>query len=154
MLLYNNESSLLFIDKNDANHLINFDLEKGVVSDEIRTTTKLGSEGISMMVNEFKNAQHTPSQLLQGMNGRNMFTIDPRVNSAHRIAVERPYKTDPMFSTMGTSMAGSLALGSFDGKIRMYKQVGQDAKTLLPGLGDPIISIEVSRDGLWVLATT
>ena len=55
---------------------------------------------------------------------------------------------------MGTSMAGSLALGSYDGKIRLYKQVGQDAKTLLPGLGDPIKAVEVSRDGLWVLATT
>ena len=51
-------------------------------------------------------------------------------------------------------MSGSLALGSFDGKIRLYKEVGQDAKTLLPGLGDPIKSVEVSRDGLWVLATT
>ena len=53
-----------------------------------------------------------------------MFTIDPRVSTAHRIAAERPYKTDPMFSTMSTSMAGSLALGSYDGKIRLYKQVG------------------------------
>lgn len=59
-----------------------------------------------------------------------------------------------MFSTIGTSMAGALALGSFDGKIRLYKQVGQDAKTLLPGLGNPIKSVEVSRDGQWVLATT
>ena len=59
-----------------------------------------------------------------------------------------------MFSTLATSMSGSLALGSFDGKIRLYKEVGQDAKTLLPGLGDPIKSVEVSRDGLWVLATT
>lgn len=88
------------------------------------------------------------------MNERNMFTIDPRVNNEHRIAAERPYKTNPMFSTIGTSMAGSLAMGSYDGKIRLYKQVGQDAKTLLPGLGDPIKAIEVSRDGLWVLATT
>lgn len=53
-----------------------------------------------------------------------MFTIDPRVNSDSRIASERPYKTNPMFSTIGTSMAGALALGSFDGKIRLYKEVG------------------------------
>ena len=32
--------------------------------------------------------------------------------------------------------------------------LGQDAKTLLPGLGDAIIHLEVSRDGVWVLATT
>ena len=83
-----------------------------------------------------------------------MFTIDPRLNSDSRIATEKPYKTNPMFSTISTSMAGALALGSYDGKIRLYKQVGQNAKTLLPGLGDPIKAVEVSRDGLWVLATT
>ena len=88
------------------------------------------------------------------MNERNMFTIDPRINSDHRVATERVYKTNPMFSAIGTSMSGNLALGSYDGKIRLYKQVGQDAKTLLPGLGDAIKSVEVSRDGTWVLATT
>ena len=107
-----------------------------------------------MIVNEFKNAQNTPSELIKGISERNVFTIDPRLNSQSRIAAERPYKTNPMFSTLATSMSGSLALGSFDGKIRLYKEVGQDAKTLLPGLGDPIKSVEVSRDGLWVLATT
>jgi len=88
------------------------------------------------------------------MNSRNMFTIDPRLNGDKKVAVERPYKTDVMFSAIGTSMSGNLALGSADGKIRLYQQVGKDAKTLLPGLGDPIKSVEVSRDGLWVLATT
>lgn len=77
-----------------------------------------------MIVNEFKNAQNTASQLFQGISGRSIFTIDPRVNQDHRIAAERAYKTNPMFSTMSTSMAGCLALGSFDGKIRLYKQVG------------------------------
>jgi hypothetical protein len=49
---------------------------------------------------------------------------------------------------------GNLALGGLDGAIRLYKKVGDDAKTLLPGLNDPILSIEVSRDALWILATT
>jgi hypothetical protein len=44
-------------------------------------------------------------------------------------------------------LAGGLAIASDNGEIRLYKKVGQDAKTLYPGLGDPIISIEVSRDG-------
>jgi len=54
------------------------------------------------------------------MNKRNMFTIDPRLNGDSKIAAQRPYKTDPMFSSIGTSMTGNLALGSFDGKIRLY----------------------------------
>ena len=51
-------------------------------------------------------------------------------------------------------MHGNLAIGSKDGAIRLYKQVGQSAKTLLPGLGQPILYVDVSLDGKWVLATT
>jgi hypothetical protein len=34
LLLHNNECSMLFIDKNDKNRLINFDLETGKVVEE------------------------------------------------------------------------------------------------------------------------
>jgi hypothetical protein len=50
-------------------------------------------------------------------------------------------------------MQGGFAIGSHNGEIRFYKEVGQNAKTLLPGLGEPIKSIDVSLDGEWVLAT-
>lgn len=50
-------------------------------------------------------------------------------------------------------MNGGFALGNANGEIRLYKQVGQNAKTLLPGLGEPIKAIDVSLDGEWLLAT-
>ena len=50
-----------------------------------------------------------------------MSTFDPRLNTADKIASSRPYKTDPMFSCVATSESGKLAVGSFDGKIRLYK---------------------------------
>lgn len=106
IMLHNQESSMLFIDKNDKNRLVNYDLESGKIADEFNLKEKLGENGASMIVNEFKNASNTASQLFQGISERNMFTIDPRINSQTRIAAERPYKTNPMFSTMGTSMAG------------------------------------------------
>ena len=59
-----------------------------------------------------------------------------------------------MFSSITTTLTGGLAIGSKDGKIRLYKECGKDARTLLPGLGDPIVAIEASMDGQWVLATT
>lgn len=51
-------------------------------------------------------------------------------------------------------MVGGLAVGSLNGEIRLYKEVGQNAKTLLPGLGDPIRALDMSLDGHWVVATT
>jgi len=83
-----------------------------------------------------------------------MFTLDPRLDTTDKIAKNRAYKKDPQFSTLSTSLTGGLAIGSANGDIRLYKSVGMDAKTLLPGMGDAINSIEVSRDGNWVLATT
>ncbi len=35
----------------------------------------------------------------------------------------------------------------------MYKECGQNAKTLLPGLGEPIKSVDISLDEKWILAT-
>ena len=56
IMLHNNESSMLFIDKNDKNRVVNYDLESGKIADEFRTHSKFGESGISMIVNEFKNA--------------------------------------------------------------------------------------------------
>ena len=56
IMLHNNESSMLFIDKNDKNRVFNYDLESGKIADEFRTHSKFGEGGISMIVNEFKNA--------------------------------------------------------------------------------------------------
>lgn len=47
-----------------------------------------------------------------------------------------------------------MAIGSLDGSIRLYKEVGQNAKNLLPGLGDPIRAVDMSVDGTWIVATT
>ena len=51
---------------------------------------------------------------------------------------------------------GCIAVGSNDGQVRMYsdKNVGQIAKTAIPGLGLPITAIDATYDGAWVLATT
>ena len=47
-------------------------------------------------------------------------------------------------------------MGSNDGQVRMYsdKNVGQIAKTAVPGLGLPITAVDATYDGAWVLATT
>ena len=35
----------------------------------------------------------------------------------------------------------------------MFDQIGKNAKTALPALGDPILGVDVSSDGRWVIAT-
>ena len=83
-----------------------------------------------------------------------MFTLDPRVNGKVKAVQEKIYKTNYEFNKASTTLQGGIAVGSLNGEIRLYKELGQNAKTLLPGFGDPIRALDMSMDGHWVLATT
>jgi len=51
--------------------------------------------------------------------------------------------------------AGNFCVGSRDGHVKMYTSTDQKrAKTDLAGLGAPVIAIDTTKDGKWVLATT
>ncbi|KAJ9521148.1 hypothetical protein QJQ45_022851 [Haematococcus lacustris] len=67
----------------------------------------------------------------------------------------KDYSRGTNFQCMATSGDGFVAVGSKDGKVRLYdgKKMTQ-AKTAIPGLGAPITAIDVTHDGKWVLATT
>jgi len=59
------------------------------------------------------------------------------------------------FSCFQTTGTGCVAVGSADGKIRLYSTTSmKQAKTSFPGAGAPITHIDVTFDGKWVLATT
>ena len=59
------------------------------------------------------------------------------------------------FRCMATTGDGCVAVGSDDGKIRLYSDTSmRQAKTSFPGLGSPITAIDVTHDGKWILATT
>ena len=88
------------------------------------------------------------------MNSKTIYQLDPRIGQSNNVVNEKYYKTDPTFTTICPGMDGGFAMGSMNGDIRLYKQVGQNAKTLLKGLGEPIKAIDVSLDGMWVLATS
>lgn len=66
---------------------------------------------------------------------------------------EKNYKTAVQFISAGVNVQGGFATGSMNGEIRLYKEVGQIAKTLFPGLGEPIIGLDASLDSRWLLAT-
>ncbi|CAD7702486.1 unnamed protein product [Ostreobium quekettii] len=64
--------------------------------------------------------------------------------------------TGTKFTCMATSGDGSVAVGSADGKIRLYSNNLKltRAATQLPPLGPGITELDVSCDGKWVIGTT
>jgi len=66
----------------------------------------------------------------------------------------KQYTSKNKFSGVTTTASGKLAVASEKGDIRLYDTVGKIAKTALTPLGDPIIGVDVSADGRWIVATT
>lgn len=90
---------------------------------------------------------------LVGVNSKAIFSLDPRLPKG-KIAAIKTYTGTQAFSTVTSVPSGGFCAGTKKGEIKLFKQVGQIAKTSFPGLGEAIVSVEVTADGSWVLGTT
>ncbi len=88
------------------------------------------------------------------MNKNQVFSLDPRLSGKNKIAQNQTYAKAPNLSCVGANGSGHVATGDLKGEIRMFSEISKRAKTLLPGLGDPVIGIDVTEDGNYILATT
>lgn len=122
--------------------------------EQFQADKSIDTSKIRHLTNKWKNGQTSTESTFVGVNDRAIFTFDTRLSTKEKAAQSKIYKTNPEFNQVATTLNGGLAIGSLNGEIRLYKEVGQNAKTLLPGLGDPIRGIDMSIDGTWVVATT
>jgi hypothetical protein len=103
-----------------------------------------------------KYSQLTNEQTLTGIHADGLFRIDPRL-SGNKLVKDNTYKLNRTrnnkFLTLATTEKGYIAVGSEKGDIRLYDRLGVNAKSALPSIGDPIVGIDVSSDGRWLLAT-
>jgi len=91
--------------------------------------------------------------IILGYNQNSLFTLDGRINNNNKIVSIKNYRTLPKFSCISSTEKGNVVLGSNNGEIRLYKDIGQNAKTLLQCYGDPIRSIDTTKDGNYILCT-
>jgi hypothetical protein len=151
LLLHENENKLLFIDPNEADMIKCFDFEKEKVVEEWEAT---GVKEFKSFYGETKNAQSTPSSNIIACSNKGMYTLDPRVNKSDKAVNQKVYSTNYLFNRISANLNGQIAIGSKNGEIRMYSKMGQNAKTMLPGMGEEITGLDISKDGSWILATT
>ncbi|KAI1358441.1 VID27 cytoplasmic protein [Xylaria arbuscula] len=151
VMLHNEDRNMILQKDNDPNKLYRMDLEYGKVVDEWNV-----HEDIPVLEfapeNKFAQMTHEPTFL--GVSKNALFRVDPRLSGAKLVDSQlKQYASKNDFSALSTTEKGYIAVASNKGDIRLFDRLGINAKTHIPALGEPIIGLDVSADGRWVLAT-
>ena len=148
ILLQQQDTRLLYLNKARPNIVYNLDLTRCQIVDEF----KIKEAPLGGICHLNKLSQLTDSGQFLGFTGGSLYMIDPR--DPNKIVKDYTYSKSIDLSCMATTQQGYIAAGSETGDIRLYKEIGKRSTTNFPGLGHPIISIDTTKDGSWMLATT
>jgi hypothetical protein len=124
------------------------DIEKGQIISEF----SLKDKAFIQLAHRSKMSPLTDDLTYFGLSLNGIFLVDPR--DQNQIVQEYTYSTAPAFQCMGTTEQGHIAVGSESGEIKLYKEIGKRAATTFPDLGGSIKSIDLTKNGHWILATT
>ncbi|KAI9816505.1 MAG: hypothetical protein M1827_001637 [Pycnora praestabilis] len=151
VMLHAEDSNMILQNENDPHSLYRMDLEYGKVVDEWKVHDDIP---VNTFAPEKKFSQMSGEQTFLGLSRNALYRIDPRVAGNKLIDSElKQYTSKNDFSAAATTEKGYIAVASNKGDIRMFDRLGINAKTHIPALGEPIIGLDVSADGRWVLAT-
>ncbi|KAK2466258.1 hypothetical protein APHAL10511_001900 [Amanita phalloides] len=152
VMLHDQDTKMILMNPTDPNSLYNMDIERGKVVEEWKVHEDVV---VNHIAPDNKFAPTTREQTIIGASHNALFRIDPRISGTKLVESQfKQYVSKNKFSGVATTAAGKLAVASEKGDIRLYDSLGKIAKTALPPLGDPIIGIDVTADGRWIVATT
>ncbi|KAK0645077.1 Vacuolar import and degradation protein 27 [Lasiodiplodia hormozganensis] len=152
VMLHMEDRDMILQNPDNPNSLYRLDLERGAVVDEWKVHDDIP---VSIFAPEKKYSQMTGEQTLLGLSHNALYRIDPRLSGNKLVDSNlKQYTVKNDFSAAATTEKGYIAVASNKGDIRMFDRLGINAKTALPAIGDPIIGVDVSADGRWILATT
>ncbi|KAI4611939.1 uncharacterized protein J4E88_010654 [Alternaria novae-zelandiae] len=152
VMLHQQDRDMILQNLENPNNLYRMDLETGTVVDEWKVHDDIP---VKVFAPENKFAQMSGEQTFLGLSDNALYRVDPRLAGNKLVDDQlKQYATKNAFSAAATTEKGHIAVASEKGDIRLFDRLGINAKTLIPALGDPIIGMDVSADGRWVLATT
>ncbi|KAG9042402.1 hypothetical protein FS837_010912 [Tulasnella sp. UAMH 9824] len=150
-MLHQADSAMVLNDPKNPHSLYRMDLEAGKVVEEWKVHDDIP---VSQIAPDSKFAPTQPGQTLVGTSHNAIFRIDPRLSGNKLVDSEwKQYTTKAAFSAVTTTEEGHLAVASEKGDIRLFDTIGKIAKTALPAMGDPIIGIDVTASGRYIVAT-
>ncbi|KFY82308.1 hypothetical protein V500_10636 [Pseudogymnoascus sp. VKM F-4518 (FW-2643)] len=151
VMLHSEDTSMILQNETDPNSLYRMDLEYGKIVDEWKVHDDIP---VNTFAPENKFAQMTGQQTFLGLSKNALYRIDPRLAGSKLVDDSlKQYVSKNDFSAAATTEKGYIAVASNKGDIRMFDRLGINAKTHIPALGEPIIGLDVSADGRWILAT-
>ncbi len=151
VMLHAEDTNMILQNEANPNSLYRLDLEYGKVVDEWKIHDDIP---VNTFTPENKFAQMTGEQTFLGLSRNALYRIDPRLAGNKLVDTElKQYVSKNDFSAAATTEKGYIAVASNKGDIRMFDRLGINAKTHIPALGEPIIGLDVSADGRWILAT-
>ncbi|KAJ2902896.1 Vacuolar import and degradation protein 27 [Zalerion maritima] len=151
VMLHNEDKNMILQHDTDPNTLYRMDLEYGKVVDEWKVHDDIP---VVTFAPENKFAQMTHEPTFLGVSHNALYRVDPRLGGNKLVDSQlKQYATKNDFSSLATTEKGYVAVASNKGDIRLFDRLGINAKTHIPALGEPIIGMDVSADGRWVLAT-
>ncbi|OJD20120.1 hypothetical protein ACJ73_08547 [Blastomyces percursus] len=151
VMLHCEDSNMILQNEQDPHSLYRMDLEYGKIVDEWKVHDDIP---VTSFAPESKFAQMTSNQQFVGISRNALFRIDPRLSGNKLVQKDlKEYVKNNDFSAAATTEQGYVAVASNKGDIRMFDKFGVRAKTHIPALGEPIIGLDVSANGRWVLAT-
>lgn len=160
--MFNNDNEILFQDSKFKNKLYQYDLtNEHIIQDWDCDTNKCvfsnnNNDNNNKMIDftyPKKLGQLNSQNEMIGINSNNIFLLDGRVNRKNKIVNIKPYYIDTNFTCIVTTGSGGIATGSENGDIRLFNEIGNNAKTLITGFDSPIRYIDCSVDGKYILAT-
>ena len=153
VLLHEKDTSMIVLDPNDETSLMRMDLERGEIVD--KWSGNLTSNiPVQTVHRTSKYSNLTDTKEFVGLNKNQLLRMDPRTNEFIVQSKRYAPSTRARLDCMATTGAGYIAVASENGDIRLYDQIGKNAKTHLPGIGPGIIGMDVSENGDFILATT
>lgn len=151
VMLHNEDNNMILQNHADPNKLFRMDLEYGKVVDEWQVHEDIPAITFAP---ENKFAQMTSEPTFLGISRNALYRVDPRLAGNKLVDSQlKQYVSKNDFSSIATTEKGHIAVASNKGDIRLFDRLGINAKTHIPALGEPIIGLDVSADGHWVLAT-
>ena len=151
VMLHAEDANMVLQDEANPNSLYRMDLEYGKVVDEWKVHDDIP---VNTFAPETKFSQMSTAQPFLGLSRNALYRIDPRVSGNKLVETDlKQYASKNDFSAAATTEKGYIAVASNKGDIRLFDRLGINAKTHIPALGEPIIGVDTSADGRWILAT-